>query len=176
MSPTPLSFEEAVEIAARAHAGEVDKSGEVYLLHLMRVALAVEPDARRVAILHDLVEDADWTLERLAVEGLQPDEVKAIDLLTKQDGDSYGEFGVAIHRPHSGRGVCRLSGDDRRTSLARKEPGRNVGWRSERVTRDELVANRGNGATVVYIGKAVQAAQVAAWPAPGAARRDRQLA
>jgi hypothetical protein len=87
-----FGLERAMELAARAHAGQVDKSGDIYLLHLMRVTLAVRPEARRIATLHDVVEDTEWTLERLAEEGLPPDEVEAIGLLTRREGESYDRF------------------------------------------------------------------------------------
>jgi (p)ppGpp synthase/HD superfamily hydrolase len=52
------TIERAVEIAARAHAGQVDKAGAPYLLHPLRVMLAVNtPHERISAVLHDVVED-----------------------------------------------------------------------------------------------------------------------
>lgn len=52
----------AFALAFRAHAGHVDKSGEVYVTHLVRVAAMVESDeARAVALLHDTVEDTAVT-------------------------------------------------------------------------------------------------------------------
>lgn len=52
------SVEKAAEIAARAHAGALDKQGRPYLYHPLRVMLAVDDDdARIVAVLHDVVEE-----------------------------------------------------------------------------------------------------------------------
>ena len=87
-----MHFERAVEIAAQAHRGQTDKEGETYLLHPLRVALSVSPAARCVAVLHDVVEDSDWTLEALAADGLAEDELAAIGLLTRSDDGTYGEF------------------------------------------------------------------------------------
>ena len=52
------TIERAVEIAARAHAGQVDKAGMPYLFHPLRVMLSVStPEERMAAVLHDVVED-----------------------------------------------------------------------------------------------------------------------
>ena len=47
---------------------------------------------RIVALLHDVVEDSDWTLEALVAEGFPPHIVDAIDCLTSRDGEIYGDF------------------------------------------------------------------------------------
>ncbi len=87
-----MTFEEALEIAARAHAGQIDKQGEPYILHVMRVALAVPAEARRVAILHDLVEDTEWSFERLAEAGLPAGDGVALQLVTHDEKASYAEY------------------------------------------------------------------------------------
>ena len=52
------TLEKAIAIAAEAHAGATDKAGAPYILHPLRVMLKVKsPDARIVAVLHDVVED-----------------------------------------------------------------------------------------------------------------------
>lgn len=54
----PLST--AIEIAVAAHADDVDKQGKPYILHPLRVMLAVEPhglDAMIIGVLHDVIED-----------------------------------------------------------------------------------------------------------------------
>ena len=45
-----------------------------------------------MALLHDVVEDSDWTLEALAGEGFPPHLVNAIDCLTSREGESYDDF------------------------------------------------------------------------------------
>ena len=90
-----MDFERAVEIAAIAHSGQLDKVGETYLLHPVRVALSVSPEARVVAVLHDVVEDSeDFSLETLRDEGLSDEECAAIELVTKrpEEEDDYGAF------------------------------------------------------------------------------------
>ena len=52
--------EQAKALARRAHVGQVDKAGRLYIEHVARVAAAVagDPEAEAVAWLHDVLEDA----------------------------------------------------------------------------------------------------------------------
>jgi len=50
------------------------------------------PEEQIVAVLHDVVEDSDWTLEQLAAEGFPPEIVDAIACLTHRENESYDEF------------------------------------------------------------------------------------
>ena len=82
------SLEKAIAIAVEAHAGVVDKGGQPYVLHPLRVMFSVESEHERIAaVLHDVVEDTAWTLEQLAGEGFADEVVAAIDALTKRDGE-----------------------------------------------------------------------------------------
>jgi hypothetical protein len=57
------------------------------------VALRVRTDAERLAaLLHDVVEDTDVTLDELRERGLDEVVIAAIDALTKRDGEDYGAF------------------------------------------------------------------------------------
>lgn len=88
-------LERAIEIAARAHSGQVDKAGLPYVLHPLRMMLRLtEPSDRIVAVLHDVVEDTDWTLEQLREEGFGETVLAAVDALTwrERDGESYQAF------------------------------------------------------------------------------------
>ena len=64
------TLERAIEIAAKAHAGQIDKAGEPYILHPLRLMLSMDSDVGRiVAVLHDVVEDSGITLDQLRAEG-----------------------------------------------------------------------------------------------------------
>lgn len=79
----------AIIIAAEAHAGQVDKGGAPYILHPLRVMLAVEgTQARIVAVLHDVVEDSGITLADLAAESFDTEVLAALETLTKRPGES----------------------------------------------------------------------------------------
>jgi len=61
----------AIAIAATAFEGAIDKGGNPYILHCLWVMNAVRhlgEDYMIVAVLHDLLEDTDWTAERLVKE------------------------------------------------------------------------------------------------------------
>ena len=83
------TLERAIAIAAAAHAGQVDKAGQPYILHPLRVMLRVHtPEERMAAVLHDVVEDTNVTLEQLAAEGFSEAVLAAVEALTKQPGES----------------------------------------------------------------------------------------
>ena len=87
------TLEQAIVIAAKAHAGQVDKAGAPYILHPLRLMLQMEkPEERIVAVLHDVVEDSDWSLEQLREEGFSPKIIEAIDSVTRQQDEDYDEF------------------------------------------------------------------------------------
>jgi len=70
-------LEKAIQLAVEAHRGQRDKAGQPYILHPLRVMLRMGTDGERiVAVLHDVIEDGDWTLQRLQEAGF-PDDVVA---------------------------------------------------------------------------------------------------
>lgn len=83
------TLERAIEIAAKAHAGQTDKGGEPYILHPLRVMLSVSNNLERMAaVLHDVVEDSDITLKNLVQEGFPVEVIEAIAALTKLPGET----------------------------------------------------------------------------------------
>ena len=70
----------AIEIATQAHAGQVDKSGKDYIGHPLRVMeMGKTEEEKIVGVLHDVVEDTDWTFERLEAEGFSKEVIDALD-------------------------------------------------------------------------------------------------
>lgn len=88
------TLERAIEIAAEAHRGQVDKAGKEYIAHPLRVMAAGKSlEERIVGVLHDVVEDSDWTLERLAAEGFTAEVIDALRCVTKLSSDEpYDSF------------------------------------------------------------------------------------
>ena len=87
------TLERAIEIAAKAHAGQVDKAGAPYVLHPLRMMPAVRtPEARMVAVLHDVVEDTEVTLEELRAEGFPAVVLETVEALTQREGEDYEAF------------------------------------------------------------------------------------
>ncbi len=86
-------LEKAIFIAVEAHRGQQDKSGSSYILHPLSVMARVEGETEKiVAVLHDVVEDTAWTLEKLKGEGFPNEILTALDCVTKREGESYEDF------------------------------------------------------------------------------------
>jgi (p)ppGpp synthase/HD superfamily hydrolase len=100
------TLERAIAIAAKAHAGKVDKAGAPYILHPLRVMLKMETyEERMAAVLHDVVEDSDMTLEDLRNEGFSDTVVEAVDAVTLRIGEAYDDFVRRAARNPIGRRV-----------------------------------------------------------------------
>ncbi|RYY42670.1 MAG: HD domain-containing protein [Actinomycetales bacterium] len=81
--------------AAAAHAGQLDKQGRDYVeAHLEPVAEALtahQPEVVAAGWLHDIVEDTDWTVERVAEE-FGPEVARAVDAVTRRADETYDEL------------------------------------------------------------------------------------
>lgn len=90
---TSLDIEVAISIALKAHKGQVDKGGNPYILHPLAVMNRVETiEEKIVAVLHDVVEDTEVTIDQLKETGFSEEILEAINLLTRAKEDSYEEF------------------------------------------------------------------------------------
>ncbi|PZT54714.1 GTP pyrophosphokinase [Paenibacillus silvae] len=88
-----LDIELAISIALEAHKGQLDKGGNPYILHPLAVMNRVETiEEKIVAVLHDVIEDTEVTIEQLRELGFSEEIVKAIGLLTRSEEDSYEQF------------------------------------------------------------------------------------
>ena len=95
------TLERAIALAAEAHTGQLDKAGQPYILHPIRVMLSVQGEIERIAaVLHDVVEDTRWTIEELRQEGFSEPVLEAIALLTKPEGADYEDY-VRRIKPHA---------------------------------------------------------------------------
>jgi hypothetical protein len=97
-------LEKAIEVAVVSHAGQTDKNGEAYILHPLRVMLALcerggTVEQQAAAVLHDVIEHCEVPDDFLAERF--PDEVcDLVDALTKIDGEEYVAFlRRAAHTP-----------------------------------------------------------------------------
>lgn len=81
-------IKKAFELANNLHRGQVDKSGQPYIDHLIEVANQVDGvEAVMVALLHDAMEDQGVTRRFLMNQGFPDEVIEAITLLTKTDDD-----------------------------------------------------------------------------------------
>lgn len=86
----------ALKIAYEAHKNQVDKSGLPYIYHPLHLAEQMETeDEICVALLHDVIEDTDTTLEQIKKMGFNQDIIYALKLMTHDDNMPYMEY---IHR------------------------------------------------------------------------------
>ena len=88
-------LDKAIVIAATAFEGKYDKGGVPYIMHCLHVMDKVKhlgTEAMVVAVLHDLIEDTDWTAISLVENGFNPHTVSLIELLTHKDGESYDDY------------------------------------------------------------------------------------
>lgn len=86
-------LDKAVRIAAKAHEGQVDKAGQPYILHPLRVMFTRRDEATRIcAVLHDVIEDSDITFEYLRKEGFSEEVLSDLDALTKRENENYNDF------------------------------------------------------------------------------------
>ena len=82
----------AMNIAYKAHHGQKDKGGFPYINHPLHLAEQMDDEySTCVALLHDVVEDSDITLNDLSK--IFPYEIiNAVSLLTKRDGEMYSDY------------------------------------------------------------------------------------
>ncbi|MBS2037846.1 HD domain-containing protein [bacterium] len=87
------SLERAIELAVQHHKGQVDKMGQPYILHPLRVMHRCQGvQAQIVAIMHDLLEDTPLTPEALLNEGFSQEIVDALEGVSRRKNESYREF------------------------------------------------------------------------------------
>ena len=91
---TMLTMHRALQIARTVLDRQVDKAGESMFLHAARVALSLDEGfLRKVAILHDVVEDGPpGTLDALRSEGAEPKLLEAVLALSHTPGERYMDF------------------------------------------------------------------------------------
>jgi (p)ppGpp synthase/HD superfamily hydrolase len=113
------TLERAIAIAAKAHEGQIDKAGAPYILHPLRVMLRVVTAEERIAaVLHDVVEDTEVTLEMLRREGFSEEVLAAVDSLTKRPGEDYEAFVARAASHQIGRRV-KLADLEENSDLSR---------------------------------------------------------
>ena len=79
----------ASRIAYKAHEGQTDKAGVPYIFHPIHIAEQMDSEESCVvALLHDVIEDSDITLEILS-KYFNDDIITALRVLTKKEYDDY---------------------------------------------------------------------------------------
>ena len=88
------TLQRAIEIATEAHQGQLDKAGRDYIGHPLRVMeMGKTEEEKIVGVLHDVIEDTDWTFDKLAEEGFSQDIISALRCVTKlSENENYDDF------------------------------------------------------------------------------------
>ena len=87
------TLEDAIALAVDAHRGQLDKAGQPYILHPLRVMLRLESEVEKVVgVLHNFLEDTRYTPEQLRKQGYSDEVLGALDCLTRREGETYEAF------------------------------------------------------------------------------------
>jgi (p)ppGpp synthase/HD superfamily hydrolase len=93
------TLENAIRIAVTAHAGQTDKGGAAYITHPLRLVAAVESEeAKIVAVLHDVVEDTNVTIEDLRREGFGEGILEGVHCVTHRRDEPYADYVVGCKK------------------------------------------------------------------------------
>mgnify|MGYP001406684518 FL=1 len=91
------TIEKAIEIAVAAHKGQKDRSGADYILHPLRVMERGRSEIEKICgVLHDVVEDSEWTFEMLEDEGFLDEVISVLRCVTKESEEE--DYDVFINR------------------------------------------------------------------------------
>jgi (p)ppGpp synthase/HD superfamily hydrolase len=108
---------EAIELAVQAHYSQVSRNGEPYILHPLTVMLKLETETERiVGVLHDVLEDTDYTYEDLEDAGFTDEVLYALDALTKQQDEPYMDY---IARVKKNELACKVKLADLEHNMSR---------------------------------------------------------
>lgn len=133
-------------LAAAAHVGQFDKIGVPYIEHVRAVAAGLAPfgnDLVMAGLLHDVIEDTEWTAEQLRDAGVSDHVVALVEAVTNERGVPYEEKVARItgrgrdavllkvadnaHNSHPDRAV-KLSEEQRTRLAAKYRAARNILW------------------------------------------------
>lgn len=93
VASSAADLDRAIAIAVDAHRGVLDKSGQPYMLHPLRMMCRVTgTEEKIVAVLHDVVEDTAWTMGQIRAEGFSDQVLDALDRVTQREGELYEDF------------------------------------------------------------------------------------
>ena len=95
---TPMT-KTALKLCFEAHKDQTDKSGLPYVFHPFHLAEQMTDEKTTVvALLHDVIEDTDYTLDDMKNMGFSDDILSAIALMTHDDDVPYMEYVALIKK------------------------------------------------------------------------------
>ena len=83
----------ALKLCFDTHKDQVDKSGMPYVFHPFHLAEQMDDEISTVcALLHDVVEDSETTLDDLSKLGFPKEVIEVLSLLTHADDIPYMDY------------------------------------------------------------------------------------
>ena len=118
-----MNLQRAIEIATEAHKNQVDKCGMPYILHPLTLMMRLKEkgygeDYLCVAVLHDVVEDTEVTLEDIIKEKFNQDVCYGVSQMTHEDGVDYFDYIDEVAKSEIAR-VVKLEDLKHNTDISR---------------------------------------------------------
>lgn len=85
----------AIALTAQKFVNTLDKGGNPYILHCLRVMNGVDQNDEElmcIAVMHDLVEDTNVTLDELRYLGFSERVIRGVDTMTHRDEEDYETY------------------------------------------------------------------------------------
>lgn len=115
---TPLT-KKALKLCFEAHKDQTDKTGLPYVFHPFHLAEQMTDEYTTVvALLHDVVEDTEYTLNDLKEMGYPDEVIQALTLLTHDDGSEYMDY-IARIKPNPIARAVKLADLKHNSELSR---------------------------------------------------------
>ena len=87
----------AIKIATKAHFGQVDKAGQPYILHCLKVMFSGKTIQEKICgVLHDTVEDTSLTLDDIEKAGFSKEIIETVKCLTKLPKEKYQDYLIRV--------------------------------------------------------------------------------
>ncbi len=136
----PSMLSEAIRVALEAHEAQKDRAGEPYILHPLRVMLAMRDDTMRIAaVLHDVIEDSSMTLSELTQLGFSEEVVRIVGSLSRRELESYDDY---ISRILLNQEACYIKLEDLKDNMNLSRLSRLKNEDFERLERYEKARER----------------------------------
>lgn len=88
-----VMLQKAIEVATEALKGKEDGNGRPYVEHALRVMEKMSTEEEKiVAVLHDVLEDSEWSARDLSALGFSKTVVDGVEQLTKRRDMTYYEY------------------------------------------------------------------------------------
>jgi len=108
---TPLTIK-ALNFAYNAHKGVLDRSGIPYIFHPYHLAENMPDEIScAIALLHDVVEDTEYSFDDLRAEGFPEEVITGVKILTHSNEMPYMEYIAQIKASGNEKAICVKKAD-----------------------------------------------------------------